>query len=670
MATTYSGRTFSTGDRVSFTKFANSIYATSYNAQSGQLGTLTGTVKTLYASSYNFPILVTSVSNSSTSFSYDFTIKPGDATKGYKVTVTYSHNGGSGTGSQSGYVGASLSGTSSRTGYTFAGWYTSSSGGSRVTTVPANAATYYARWTAKTYKVTFNANGGSGSTSVNETYGSHYSMPSSPTRTGYTFAGWYTSQSSGTRVTSSTTMTTASAHTLYAHWTAHKYTVTFYGNGATSGSMSQQSFTYGQSKALSANAYSRGAAYTFTGWNKNSSGTSTAYSNQQKVSNLTSTDGGNINLYAQWKLQYLAPSITNITAIRTDSSGNAQDDGKYLTVSCTCKANTTISSSNKVATVVVKTKEKSESSWTQMTSVSPNVATYNLTKTSSSASFGTDTIYNIQIEVTDTAGSGFGISAPQAKAETFLSKAFFTMDFAKGGEGVGIGTTAPTTGLDIGMRTVFYNQSTVTNESTGAQNSEQGGTFLQARVMNVSNYSGDNVRILMGVNSAADSAGLWVSSHGVLDSGTGFWLIREYYNSGTPYVGLGNSQFSGVRALGHANNIGTQTNASGSNSIASGTSMVKVADAMTLSTGCFVITAGVQFTDNSTGTRGARLYFDGSASATAYAAYPAGNGVRAMSLCAVRTVSAGNTLDVDVYARQNSGSAMTITWYVQAMRII
>ena len=664
MATTYSGRTFSTGDRVSFTKFANSIYATSYNAQSGQLGTLTGTVKTLYASSYNFPILVTSVSNSSTSFSYDFTIKPGDATKGYKVTVTYSHNGGSGTGSQSGYVGASLSGTSSRTGYTFAGWYTSSSGGSRVTTVPANAATYYAHWTAKTYKVTFNANGGSGSTSVNETYGSHYSMPSSPTRTGYTFAGWYTSQSGGTRVTSSTTMNTASAHTLYAHWTAHTYTVTFYGNGATSGSMSQQSFTYGQSKALSANGYGRGAAYTFTGWNKNASGTSTAYSNQQKVSNLTSTNGGNINLYAQWKLQYLAPSITNITAIRTDSSGNAQDDGKYLTVSCTCKANTTISSSNKVATVVVKTKAKSESSWTQMTSVSPNVATYNLSVTSPSASFGTDTVYNIQIEVTDTAGSGFGISAPQAKAQTFLSKAFFIMDFAAGGDGVGLGITAPSSGMDVGFKTSFYNNS-VNIEQTAAQNTANGGTMYIVKMSGSTLYN-ETGRIGLGFGGAGDNMGVYIANHGAVTSG--YYLIREYYARGTPRIEIGNSDVNGVRLLGHSSNIGAMLTDDGTKSLSSGTSLVKIADPFALPVGSWIVFASVQFPDNSTGTRAARLYFGGTASGTAYAAYPSGAGLRAMSISAPYNVSSG-TVDVDLYARQNSGGALTVTYYVRAMRI-
>ncbi|MCD8005850.1 MAG: PASTA domain-containing protein [Oscillospiraceae bacterium] len=74
--------------------------------------------------------------------------------------------------------------------------------------------------------VTFDANGGSVSQSSTTVYyeSSYGSLPT-PTRTGYTFAGWYTSAQGGEKVTESTTVTTQSAHTLYAHWTAISYTV-------------------------------------------------------------------------------------------------------------------------------------------------------------------------------------------------------------------------------------------------------------------------------------------------------------------------------------------------------------------------------------------------------------------------------------------------------------
>lgn len=72
--------------------------------------------------------------------------------------------------------------------------------------------------------ISFNANGGSVGTGnaivyVGTTYGS---LPT-PTRSQYTFAGWYTSASGGSAVNGSTTVTNANDHTLYAHWVANSW---------------------------------------------------------------------------------------------------------------------------------------------------------------------------------------------------------------------------------------------------------------------------------------------------------------------------------------------------------------------------------------------------------------------------------------------------------------
>ena len=81
--------------------------------------------------------------------------------------------------------------------------------------------------TPESYTLTLDPNGGSVSTtSKTVTYDSTYGELPTPTRTGYTFNGWYTSSSGGTKVESTTQVKTASNHTLYAHWTINKYTLT------------------------------------------------------------------------------------------------------------------------------------------------------------------------------------------------------------------------------------------------------------------------------------------------------------------------------------------------------------------------------------------------------------------------------------------------------------
>lgn len=78
----------------------------------------------------------------------------------------------------------------------------------------------------KIFTVTFDATGGTVSpTSKNVTYNSTYGTLPNPTRTGYTFTGWYTSASGGTKVSSSTKVTTSANHKLYAHWTTNSYTL-------------------------------------------------------------------------------------------------------------------------------------------------------------------------------------------------------------------------------------------------------------------------------------------------------------------------------------------------------------------------------------------------------------------------------------------------------------
>lgn len=139
---------------------------------------------------------------------------------GNSIAVTFNPNGGTCKTSYKTYSPGATYGelpTPTRTGYTFLGWYTAASGGSRVSASgTVRSGVLYARWKVMTYTVVFNANGGSGDTSVTVDYGSALGALPTPTRKGYAFSGWYTSPYGGQAISRSTRI--YGAATYYAHW--------------------------------------------------------------------------------------------------------------------------------------------------------------------------------------------------------------------------------------------------------------------------------------------------------------------------------------------------------------------------------------------------------------------------------------------------------------------
>ena len=120
-------------------------------------------------------------------------------------------------------------------------------------------------------------------------------------KTGYTFVDWCNSSDKQQTTSKILTYTcSGSTATYIARFKANQYTIQFNANGG-SGTMSNQSYAYGVSKALTANAFTK-TGYTFAGWNTKADGTGTSYTDTQNVSNLSSTDGGSVTLYAQWEL--------------------------------------------------------------------------------------------------------------------------------------------------------------------------------------------------------------------------------------------------------------------------------------------------------------------------------------------------------------------------------
>lgn len=167
--------------------------------------------------------------------------------------------------------------TCSRTGYTFLGWYTASSGGTKIssTTKITGTVTYYAQWSINSYTLTYNVNGGNAVSPASKSvqYGSAYGTLPTPTKSSdaeytYAFAGWYTAASGGTQVTANTTMSAGNT-TIYAHWTATRRSYTI-GYQTTYGSLNRtsQSVAYGSKGSCTLTMPSNNAQYTYTfqGW--------------------------------------------------------------------------------------------------------------------------------------------------------------------------------------------------------------------------------------------------------------------------------------------------------------------------------------------------------------------------------------------------------------------
>ena len=154
--------------------------------------------------------------------------------------------------------------------------------------------------TPPVYNINYVLNGGTNAASNPSTYtgGTGVASFANPTRTGYSFGGWYDDSSFSTAITSISTSATGKV-TLYAKWTANTYTVVYDANGG-SGSMSDQSFTYDGQQNLSANTFTYPGKL-FDGWNTAANGSGTSYSDGQSVPNVTATNGARVTLYAQWK---------------------------------------------------------------------------------------------------------------------------------------------------------------------------------------------------------------------------------------------------------------------------------------------------------------------------------------------------------------------------------
>lgn len=362
-----------------------------------------------------------------TKTNYGMTASSGGASKTINTFGTKSH---SGSGSFTGTYSISGNGSASKTvTVTFKNFNTDNGDSATKTvsfsvTVPA--------WTS--YKVSYNANGGSGAPSAQTKWKDQTLTLSStkPTRTGYTFSKWNTaSGGTGTSYSAGGSYTANAAATLYAQWTANKYTITFNANGGTGGPTTQTK-TYGVTLTLSTSKPTR-TNYTFKGWSTSKTATTATY-----AAGASFTTNANTTLYAVWALAYAKPKITSFSVDRCNSSGTASDEGTYGIV----KFNW--STTNSVSSIKI-TWNLSGSSTTSSATVSASGTSGSVSQVFGGGALSVDGTYDVTVTVTDSGGS-------TPKTGT-INGAVFPFDAMSGNKGVSFGGPA----VMEGYADVYYN---------------------------------------------------------------------------------------------------------------------------------------------------------------------------------------------------------------------
>ena len=240
------------------------------------------------------------------------------------------------------------------TGYSFKAWTYNGASSLQDVNTSENAftltknETYMATAQINQYTLTIDPSGGTwndstSASAVIRNYRETYSL-SKPTRTGYIFAGWsLTTKYPDTcndeckdKIEENVYTFGSISGSIKANWLENTYTVKFNANGGT-GTMNDQTFNYTDSKALTANSFTR-TGYTFTGWSTSANGT-VVYKDEQSVSKLSSTNNEVVNLYAQWEGNIYKIALNNTDASFVSDSESIQrnkevylkyGDGVYL----------------------------------------------------------------------------------------------------------------------------------------------------------------------------------------------------------------------------------------------------------------------------------------------------------------------------------------------------
>lgn len=147
-------------------------------------------------------------------------------------------------------------------------------------TVPAGDIVFTAQWTINKYKISFDSVGGTAVADITQDYGTSITAPDAPTKTGYTFTGWEPSVPQAIP---------AENVECVAQWTINQYTVSFDSNGGTTFTDIIQNYNTQVTAPLAPTK----TGHTFDGWYTNA-GLTTA------VSWPHTLGASNVTFYAKW----------------------------------------------------------------------------------------------------------------------------------------------------------------------------------------------------------------------------------------------------------------------------------------------------------------------------------------------------------------------------------
>ena len=212
-----------------------------------------------------------------------------------------------------------------RTGFTASGWYTASTGGSKVgdagaSYTPTATGTLYFRWSANSYTVTYNSNTGTGTMATQTiTAGTEFELAANAfEKTDFLFDGWYeNSGSTGTRYSAGGLVTLYASKTYYAKWSAAPRAITYLANGATGTVPTQSAKNESETFTVASDTGLTRTGYDFAGWSNGA----TTYA----AGDTYTVAAANVTLTAQWTAQvytvtYNGNNATSGSASRSSDS--------------------------------------------------------------------------------------------------------------------------------------------------------------------------------------------------------------------------------------------------------------------------------------------------------------------------------------------------------------